>query len=105
MSKESYSRPLGKEFIEDVPQFSNSATMNVFEFFQRFEQKFQGKGTERERADLLTKHYLAQKVALQVTKHLGNYNAIKTALLERYGDMHTLTDNHRAHCEPTHLLY
>ena len=92
MSKESYSRPLGKEFIEDVPQFSNSATMNVFEFFQRFEQKFQGKGTERERADLLTKHYLAQKVALQVTKHLGNYNAIKTALLERYGDMHTLTD-------------
>lgn len=91
-SKESYSRPLGKEFLEELPQFSNHSVMNIYEFFQRFEQKFQGKGTEKDRADILVKKYLAPKITLQVTEFLGNYKKIKSFLYEKYGDIHTMTD-------------
>lgn len=91
-SRESYSKPLGKEFKDDLKVFSNDAKQNVFEFFKRFEDLFQQKGTEKQRGEILVSRYLAPRIALQVTEFNEDYQKIKAFLTKRYGDVLTLTN-------------
>ena len=91
-NRESYSQPLGKEFTEEVSPFSNDAKQNIFEFFKKFEARFQRKGTEKQKGEILVRKYLAPRIALQVTEFNGDYTKTKAFLVKRYGDVMTITN-------------
>ena len=91
-SKQTYVRPLDKEYKDDLTPFSNDARLNVFEFFKKFEALFQRKGTLTEWGEILVGKYLSPRIKLKVTEFGFDYLKIKQFLISKYGDVVTITN-------------
>ena len=91
-NRQSYTKPLGKEFTDSLIPFSNNAKQNVFEFFKKFETSFQRKGTEQQRGEILAEKYLSPRIKLQIAECNGDYLKIKGFLVRKYGDVMTIAN-------------
>ena len=91
-NRQSYTKPLGKEFTDSLVPFSNDAKQNVFEFFKKFEASFQRKGTEQQRGEMLSEKYLSPRIRLQTAECHGDYLKIKAFLIRKYGDVMTIAN-------------
>ena len=89
--RESYSQPLAKE-SKDLKAFSNDGRNNIFEFFKRFEAVYGRRGTDKDRAEILTEKYLIPRIALQIAQFKNDYTKIRCYLEEKYGDVATITN-------------
>ena len=91
-NRQSYTKPLGKEFTDSLVPFSNDAKQNIFEFFKKFEASFQRKGTEQQRGEMLSEKYLSSRIRLQTAECHGDYLKIKAFLIRKYGDVMTIAN-------------
>ena len=86
-------RPLDGKLYESLERFGDSSETNIFEFLNRFEAYTEEKGTAKERADLLYEMYLHKDVQMMLIERKGDYELMRSWLINRYGDVKVMTAN------------
>ena len=89
-AKEIFSKPIAKEFRKKLQPFSNSPSMNIFDFFRHFEEYVES-GSKTKKARILVEEYLITWIRLQVTVYDYDYDRIKAYLIEEFGNIRTIT--------------
>ena len=92
-SEKGLSSTAGPKDIEvQVPKFSHDATTTVYEFLTAFDMKFQNKGSNQQRAEIMWSSYLEEKIKTETESLRHNISQLREYLIETYGDIHTVTD-------------
>jgi hypothetical protein len=82
-----------KSLYDTLPKFSSNSEIDIFEFLRRFESLTTDFEISEERAELFFSKYLTASLQDEVVKVKENYDKMKGLLLNRYGDLDTITSN------------
>lgn len=86
LSRGIFKKSQGYTLYSDLEKFSPNSTMDVYEFFRRFEGLTFDFDYVEEKAELLYGKYLSTVLQEEVETHKGDYEATKQFLIHKYGD-------------------
>ena len=92
-SKECGSKDFDKELFSGLKKFTEDSEISIFEFLRRFEAYTSDRGDQQKRADLLFNEYLHRSVQDSVIEYRQDYDLLKNALINIYGDVRKMTGN------------
>ena len=81
------------KLYENLPKFTERSEIDIFEYLRQYESLSQDFDIPGERAELLYSKYLSSSIQDEVFKYKADYEAMKRILLQRYGDLQTITSN------------
>ena len=82
-----------KSLYDALPKFSSHSEIDIFEFLRRFENLTTDFEIPEEKSEFFYSKYLTPPLQDEVVKVKENYEKMKALLLNRYGDLDTLTSN------------
>ena len=81
------------KLYEALPKFTNPSEMHVFEFLRRYDAVAKDFDIPSEKAELLYSKFLSPSIQEEIVRYKGDYNAMRKMLLQRYGNLKTITSN------------
>ena len=79
------------KLYEALPQFSCNSDIDIFEFLKRYDAIAKDFDIPFEKAELLYSKFLSSAIQEEVVRYKGDYATMKSVLLQRYGNLKTIT--------------
>ena len=86
-------KPIEGKTFDSLPRFTETSQMSIFEFLKRFERSFGGKGTKRDRVNLLYDKYLDTAIQERTVNMREDYDKLTAWLTQRYGEPRQMITN------------
>lgn len=79
------------KLYEALPQFSCNSDIDIFEFLKRYDAIAKDFDIPSEKAELLYSKFLSSAIQEEVVRYKGDYATMRSVLLQRYGNLRTIT--------------
>lgn len=93
ISKGHHKKSQTAKLYEALPKFTPRSEIDIYEYLRRFENLTHEYEIPEEMAELLYAKHLSPSIQDEVVSVKENYNKMKLLLLQRYGDLQTITNN------------
>lgn len=93
ISKGHHKKSQTAKLYEALPKFSPKSEIDIFEYLRRFENLTCDYEIPEEKAELLYSKHLSSSIQDEVVRVKENYERMKLVLIQRYGDLQTITGN------------
>ena len=93
LQKGHHKRSQTSKLHDALPKFSPKSEIDIFEFIRRFENLTTEFEIAEEKAELFYTKYISPSLQDELVKVREDYEAMKNLLMNRYGDLDTITSN------------
>ena len=93
MSRGMFKKSQSSTLYSDLPKFSSNSSIDVYDFFKRFEKLTINYDYVEEKAELLYSKYLSSVLQDEVERYRDDYEATKQYLIHKYGEPESILTN------------